>query len=172
MVRLAIVIIFCATLLGALMPSAAPSFRDSPRKPLRVESLEEDDRSAQSSEPGSDTVMLERSYDGHFYADARVNGATVHFLIDTGASGIALSTDDARRAGLAFDSGQAEVVGMGASGEVMGHFVQLDRVELGLHSVTDTEAVVLDGGDKSLLGQSFLSKFGSVEIRGDTMVLR
>jgi len=117
-------------------------------------------------------IVKNASYDGHFYADAQVNGATVHFLIDTGATGIALSTDDAKRAGLALDPNQAEVIGSGASGEVRGHWVKLDRVSLGLKSVSDTPAVVLAGGDRSLLGQSFLTQFGSVEIHDDTMVLR
>ena len=154
------------------MPSATPPPGDGGRDTIRVAALEEGDRSAQSSDPGSGTVTLERSFDGHFYADAQVNGATVHFLVDTGASGIALAADDARRAGLAYDSHQAEVIGSGASGEVLGQFVRLNRVELGLRSVNDTPAVILDGGDRSLLGQSFLSKFDSVEVHGNTMVLR
>ena len=54
----------------------------------------------------------------------------------------------------------------------MGHWVRLNRVELGLKSVSDTPAVILEGGDRSLLGQTFLAQFGSVEIHNDTMVLR
>jgi aspartyl protease family protein len=172
MLRLAIFIIFAATLLGALMPSGTPSSDDQRSETIRVNPLEQSGRSDQSSDFGSGTITLERSFDGHFYADAQVNGATVHFLVDTGASGIALAADDARRAGLAFDSNRAEVIGSGASGEVLGHFIRLNRVELGLNSVSDTPAVILDGGDRSLLGQSFLSKFDSVEVHGDTMVLR
>ena len=170
--RLAILIIFAATLVGALMPSGPPATNDEPREAIQVASLEENESEAQAAESGSGSVTLERAFDGHFYADAQVNGATVHFLVDTGASGIALSADDARAAGLAFDQAQAEVIGSGASGQVMGHFVRLDRVELGLTSVSDTPAVILEGGDRSLLGQSFLSKFSSVEVHGDTMVLR
>ena len=172
MLRLAIFIIFAATLFGALMPSAAPPPRDGRRETIRVAALQEDEQSAQSIDSGSGTVTLERSFDGHFYADAQVNGATVHFLVDTGASGIALAADDARRAGLAYDSHQAEVIGTGASGEVLGQFVRLNRVELGLKSVSDAPAVILVGGDGSLLGQSFLSKFDSVEVLGYSMVLR
>ena len=48
----------------------------------------------------------------------------------------------------------------------------LDRVELGGKSAEQMPAAVLNAGEQSLLGQSFLSKFDSVEIRGDTMVLR
>jgi len=174
MVRLAILIIFAATLVGALMPSmpAPPSSPSGNGGVIRAGTLETGAGGAQSTDSGSGMVTLNRSFDGHFYADAQVNGATVHFLIDTGATGIALNTDDARRAGLAFDSNRPEVIGTGASGEVLGHFVRLDRVQLGLKSVSNSPAVILEGGDRSLLGQTFLAQFGSVEIRGNTMVLR
>lgn len=172
MLRLAILIIAAATVVGALMPSAMPTAPDSSGAVIRVDALEQASGSQQSTDPGSGMVTLERSYDGHFYADARVNGATIHFLVDTGATGIALSASDARRAGLPFVASQAEVIGTGASGQVLGKFVRLDRVELGLKSVLDTPAVILAGGDRSLLGQSFLAEFGSVEIHDDQMVLR
>jgi len=171
MVRMAILIIFAATLAGALMPSMPESPASEERRIVRADSFGEE-RAGQNEDPGAGTVTLNRSFDGHFYADAQVNGATVHFLIDTGATGIALNTDDARRAGVAFDSSQAEVIGSGASGAVLGHFVELNRVQLGLKSVSNTPAVILEGGDRSLLGQTFLAQFGSVEIRGNTMVLR
>lgn len=65
-----------------------------------------------------------------------------------------------------------EVVGNGAGGDVRGEVVSLDRVSLGSSTATDIPAVVLDSGSQSLLGQSFLSKFQSVEIRDDRMILR
>jgi aspartyl protease family protein len=129
--------------------------------------------SSSSEEPmPSDAIVLDREYNGHFYADVQVNGAPIRVLVDTGASGIALSRDDARRAGLAVSAGMFEVVGEGANGDVHGEFVKLDRVSLGSKTVEGIAAVVLDEGDHSLLGQNFLSKFDTVEIRGDKMYLR
>src|SRR4029450_12058640 len=142
------------------------------RELIRVSELEQSVPKSQRYEAGSGSVTLERSFDGHFYADARVNGATIHFLVDTGATGIALSADDARRAGLAFDTNGAEVIGTGASGAVMGHWVKLNRVELGLKRGTDTPGVIPEGGERALLGQTSLPQFASVEIHNDTMVLR
>ena len=124
------------------------------------------------ADPFSGVIELQREYNGHFYADVQINGSPVRVLVDTGASGIALSRDDAQRAGLAVSAGMFEVVGEGADGDVHGEFVTLDRVSLGDKTAEGVPAVVLDSGQQSLLGQSFLSKFESVEIKGDTMVLR
>ena len=132
----------------------------------------DDSESEADRAPEEGTIELERSYDGHFYADVEINGATIHALVDTGASGIALSREDARSAGVATSISMPDVVGRGASGEVYGEHVTLDRVVLGHQSAENMPAIVLNGGEETLLGQSFLSKFESVEIRGDWMVLR
>lgn len=127
-------------------------------------------------EPGTiakdGTVELRRSGDGHFYADVAINGSTVRALVDTGASAIALSREDARSAGIATSIGMPNVVGEGADGEVYGEVVTLESVALGHRVAEDMPAVVLNSGRQTLLGQSFLATFESVEIRGDTMVLR
>ena len=117
-------------------------------------------------------IRLQRSSDGHFYADVELNGTTVTMLVDTGASVIALSREDARKAGIATSIGMNDVVGRGADGSVHGEFVTIDRVALGEKSAEQMPAMVLNSGEQSLLGQSFLQKFASVEIRGDTMTLR
>jgi aspartyl protease family protein len=127
--------------------------------------------SSEESAP-TDAIVLDREYNGHFYADVEINGAPIRVLVDTGATGIALSRSDAQRAGLAVSAGMFEVVGEGANGDVHGEFVKLDRVSLGPKTVESVSAVVLDEGNHSLLGQSFLSKFDTVEIRGDKMYLR
>src|SRR5689334_61758 len=118
------------------------------------------------------SVQLQRNANGHFYADVEINGAQVHMLVDTGATGIALSRDDARKAGIATSIGMNDVVGEGADGAVHGEYVKLDNVALGGTTATGLEAIVLNGGSQSLLGQEFLARFDSVEIHGDTMVLK
>jgi aspartyl protease family protein len=117
-------------------------------------------------------LTLERNANGHFYADVTINGTLVHMLVDTGASEIALSRDDARSVGVATSIGMNDIVGEGADGAVRGEWVNLERVQLGPVSGGGLPAIVLNNGQQSLLGQSFLGKFDSVQIEGDRMVLR
>lgn len=196
MIRGVVILLICGTFIGAMMPSsrakvdatanadAAASKKGdwgSAAVPLasnsssRHRSSSDWSGSSSSGSSGSSyssgPITLERASNGHFFADAEVNGTKVHFLVDTGASDIALTRADAQRAGVSL-SGSSEVIGNGASGEVMGQVVTLSSVRLGSSQGSGIEAMVLDGGKQSLLGQSFLSKFASVEIRGDTMTLR
>lgn len=181
MARAYLLFILIGGLLGAMLPSGRSAKPEQSRSGIpdhiidasahslaarRVES------SRDSAPAQAGTIELEREANGHFYADVQVNGQTVRFLVDTGASGIALTRADARRAGLGVSIGMPNVVGQGADGAVRGEFVTLDRVGLGSTTAEAMPAIVLDAGGQSLLGQSFLSRFASVEIRDDKMVLR
>lgn len=129
-------------------------------------------KDANAPEPLDGAVELKREENGHFYADVEINGAQVHMLVDTGATGVALSREDARKAGIATSIGMNEVVGQGADGSIHGEYVTIDRMALGGKTVERMNAIVLNNGDQSLLGQAFLARFASVEMRGDTMTLR
>ncbi len=116
-------------------------------------------------------VTLPRDADGHFYADLQIEGETIHFLIDTGASSIVLSKFDARKLGIDTDalafSGQA----MTANGTVRTAQVNLRQIALGPHVDTDVPADVNDGDlDTSLLGMSYLSLY-RMTLAGDEMSL-
>jgi aspartyl protease family protein len=123
------------------------------------------------SEPRKVTE-LERSPSGHFYVHAKVNGQLVRFIVDTGASGVALTREDAERAGIKFDPASFEVIGEGASGPVNGKLVTIDSVEVEGKLVNDVRGVVLADSNLSLLGQSYLTRMGSVQMTGDYMILR
>src|SRR5688572_27740936 len=85
--------------------------------------------SAESDGERHETV-LEREANGHFYTHAKVNGSElVHFVVDTGATVVALTVDDARRIGISVDPSEFTVVGEGASGPVRGKDVMLESVE-------------------------------------------
>jgi aspartyl protease family protein len=166
MLRLALFVIVVGTMLGAVMPSGRP--RTATRSNGSAIVL----ASQATSVSNDGGVALERHSDGHFYADVAVNGTMIHFLVDTGASGIALTQADAQRASVTANDGGSIPVAKGASGTVYGQFATIDRVALGGKEVRDSRAVIIEGGEQSLLGQSFLGEFASVEIRDDQMVLR
>ena len=177
MARLYLIIIAVAAIAGAIFgkfggPSAAPDASASDDQVILVENTTERAPEPVDMNVVQDGVVLERQPDGHFYADVQVNNMPVHFMVDTGASGIALSRDDARKAGLSVSVGMFDVVGEGASGDVKGEWIKLDSVKLGQEEAKEVPAVILDGGNQSLLGQSFLQQFSSVEIKGDRMYLR
>jgi aspartyl protease family protein len=150
---------------GLMIPAPSPS-------PPTVESVVAVAKPMSAPEPEIDKV-IERSDDGHFYVDAEVNGQLVHFLIDTGASSVVLTMADAKHVGLPFSEEQFSVIARGASGDVSGQIMKIGRVAIGRKEAFDVEgAVVAEGLDVSLLGQSFLSRIGTLVIDGDKMVLR
>lgn len=121
---------------------------------------------------GDGSVSLTRSGDGHFYAEGDVDGTKMRFLVDTGASVVALSAADANALGLDWSDDDLQLVGRGVNGEVMGKPVVLASVTLGDIEVRDVQAVIIPRGlHVSLLGQSFLSKIENVNITADQMTL-
>lgn len=121
--------------------------------------------------PPVDTV-LDRSPSGHFLAVAAVNGEPIRFLVDTGADMVALTMEDAKRAHIAFDPAQFQVVARGASGDVRGQEIRIAKIDLDGKRASDVRGVVLEGSDVSLLGHSYLRRMADVQIKGDQMILR
>ena len=125
---------------------------------------------APKSEP--DETRLQREENGHFYAEAVIAGEPVLMLVDTGASTVALTVEDAARIGVDFSEEDFQPIGTGASGAVRGVRTTLDSVDVDGKEVATVEAAVVEGLETSLLGQSYLSRLDSVSMSGDTMVLR
>lgn len=114
---------------------------------------------------------LNRSSNGHFFANATIDGASVEMMVDTGASVIALTGSDASALGLSWDDSDVRHIGSGASGAVYGVPTRLSEVDIGGIAKRNVSAVIIpEGLDISLLGQSYLSQLGSVEIVDDQMV--
>jgi len=177
MARLYLIVIAVAAIAGAIFgklggPVAAPAAHPENEKVIVVDKPVSDPQDAVEFNSMQDGIVLEREPNGHFYAEAQVNNMPIRFMVDTGATGIALTRDDARRAGLSVSVGMFDVVAEGASGDVKGEWVTLDSLKLGDQEAKQVPAVILDGGQQSLLGQSFLQQFDTVEIKGDRMILR
>lgn len=120
----------------------------------------------------SDGVELTREADGHFYAEVEVNSGSVRFIVDTGATAVALTGDDAREMGLYWTEDELGPVARGANGMVRGKVIVIDRMQLGEVEARNVRAAIVpEGLDVSLLGQTFLSQVNSVNISGDRMVI-
>lgn len=119
------------------------------------------------------TVAIDRAADGHFYADGTINGAGLRFLVDTGASTVAIGRDDARRLGLFVSDADFTGSGLTANGPVKVAPVTIPRMTVGSITATDVPGAVVDIPIlPPLLGQSFLSELRGVTIRDDRMELR
>jgi aspartyl protease family protein len=123
--------------------------------------------------PGEDgSASIAKSGDGHFWADAVVDGHPVHFLIDTGATAVALTAADARNLGLDPDGLAYSYTVMTANGPGRAAHVKLGVVSVGNAQVSDVDAFVIDKGlQTSLLGMTYLGRLSKFEASQDAMVL-
>lgn len=116
------------------------------------------------------SVSLTADARGHFAAAGSLNGYPMTFLVDTGATSIAISAAEARRIGLDYKAGQAMGVGT-AAGVIPAWRVTFNTVKVGGISVNQVEGVVLETGlDVPLLGMSFLNRM-EMKRDGQTMTL-
>jgi aspartyl protease family protein len=118
------------------------------------------------------TVEVPRSFDGHYYLPVLVNGEPITFLVDTGASQIVLSAQDARRVGI--DPAQLNYFGRAATanGEVRTAPVRLDSLALGPITDSDVAAWINEGQmDQSLLGMDYLHRFSNIQFADGRLIL-
>jgi aspartyl protease family protein len=115
---------------------------------------------ASSNASGRGTrIVLTESSGGHFMTPGQVNGRAVQFMVDTGATGVAMSMQDAERTGIAYKTGQPVQMST-ANGTAQGFRLRLNSVRVGDVEVFDVDAVVVPQPMPFvLLGNSFLSRF-------------
>lgn len=119
-----------------------------------------------------EVIEIPRRADGHYYMRLRINGTPVNFVVDTGATDLVLSSDDARAVGL--DLRELAYMGRAqtANGMIRTAQVFLDEVQVGQTVDRDVRAIVGDGElGISLLGMSYLEKYGRIEIEGGRLRL-
>lgn len=116
---------------------------------------------------------LRAQQDGHYYARAEVNGRLLDVMVDTGASMVALTYEDAERAGLSLKPSDFTGRVSTANGTAAVAPVTLDRVSIGHVQVRNVRAAVCERGklEKTLLGMSFLSKLERVDINQGRLTL-
>lgn len=163
-----ILMVFAGVAIGLMLPGAKRPA--APAASALVATPQSKAPAGQNPDWNRDTVLT-RERNGHFYATAEVNGQPVRFVVDTGASIVALTQEDARRIGVTFDPAKFEVIGEGAGGPIRGQVVRLNEVRLDGKSGYDLGAVVLEGATISLLGQNYLRTV-SVAMDGERMILK
>lgn len=120
---------------------------------------------------GSDKIVLTADGQGHFYTTGNINGTSVRFLVDTGATMISLGATDARRIGLDFNRGQRGMI-QTANGQAVVSKVQLDTVRIAGVTLHNVDAVIQQTEmPMALLGMSFLNRM-EMQRDGSTMTLK
>lgn len=131
-------------------------------------------RSSPYSAGWGQEVRIPASRDHQFYVTAAVNNMSASFLVDTGASYVALRESDARLAGVHTSWTDFDKPVRTANGDTKAALVTLDVIEINGLRIEKVQAFILpdDQLAVNLLGMSFLSRLESVEARGGELVLR
>jgi aspartyl protease family protein len=118
----------------------------------------------------SGAVTLKADARGMFLTEGQVNGGNVRFLVDTGATMVALPGADARRLGIDYRKGARDII-QTAAGPTVAYKVTLDTVRVGSIVINAVDARVIETGlPFALLGMSFLNRT-EMKREGETMVL-
>ena len=166
------IMIFAAVMVGLGTIMAQMADRMTPTPALATTS-----RNAAAMETvgqsGLRSVSIPRDARGHFQTEGRIDGQRIGFMVDTGASMIALNETSAARFGLRPSRGDYNATVTTANGTIKAARTRLAMVELGGLVVRDVEAMVLpdEALSENLLGLSFLSKLKRFEYANGKMVL-
>jgi len=118
-------------------------------------------------------AQVTKAADGHYWATADVDGSAVRFLVDTGATAVALTADDARRLGMDLAKLDYRVDVTTADGKTRAAQVKLRSVTIAGARIENVDALVLEGGLKtSLLGMSYLGRLSSFEATRTALILK
>ena len=119
-------------------------------------------------------VEIRARDDGHFATRAHINGADINMVVDTGASGVVLTSDDARKIGIDPAMLSYSIPVRTAHGLAKVALVRLDAISVGEIRIANVIAYIARPGDldESLLGMSFLSRLSSYEVQNGVLILR
>lgn len=121
---------------------------------------------------GSGQLEVPRMFDGHFYVTAKLNGEPVQFVVDTGATDVVLTPEDADRIGIDLDDLAYSGIATTANGTVRTARARVAEIVLGAFTDRDLPVLVNEGEmEQSLLGMSYLRRFEKIEIADDRLLL-
>jgi aspartyl protease family protein len=123
---------------------------------------------------GTQAVRIKKGWTGHFVAKVEIENTAVNMIVDTGASTVVLSHEDAQRLGIRTRDLRYTVNVQTANGSSEAARVYLENISVGAVTVPNVETLVAKPGSlhQSLLGMSFLSRLRSYEFAGDFLELR
>ena len=132
--------------------------QDGKRLTLRVGEAPVNMGASKSGGKGN-RIVLVAGTGGHFMTTGQINGKAVQFMVDTGATSVAMGAQDAERAGINFKAGQPVMMST-ANGNIQGYLIKLNSVRVGDVEVFGVDAVVTPQSmPYMLLGNSFLTRF-------------
>ncbi|TYC63248.1 TIGR02281 family clan AA aspartic protease [Rhodobacterales bacterium] len=119
------------------------------------------------------SILIVRDASGHFVLDGKTNGSRTHFLLDTGASAVVLTNEDARRAGYRDQDLSFTVPVSTANGRALVAPVKIDTLTFGDHTLRDIRGFVAREGalDSSLFGMTALDRLQGWRIEGDQLIM-
>jgi aspartyl protease family protein len=163
---IAAVIVGLATLVAQMADrmTATPALASTTKKAFAVETV---------GQSGSRSISIPRDARGHFQTEGRIDGQRIGFMVDTGASMIALNETSAARFGLRPSRGDYNATVTTANGTIKAARTRLAMVDIGGLVVRDVDAMVLpdEALSENLLGLSFLSRLKRFEYANGKMVL-
>ena len=166
-------LLFIALFAIGVMSVAAALLMPPPEAQKQAGSATAASADAASAIQEDQTLSLTRNSSGQFSIRAAVNSSNdVTFLIDTGADLVALTEAEADALGILPAEEEFQPNMQTASGVGYGAPITLDEVEIAGQRLQGVDAVVVRGLQTNLLGQSVLRQLGSVELKGDRMVIR
>jgi aspartyl protease family protein len=156
--------VFMAQMADKIAPATATAVKATPAATVAM---------ATSAPAGSRTLSIPRDFRGHFATEGRIDGQRIAFMVDTGASVIALNESSAARFGLRPVPNQYTARVSTANGTIKAAPTRIAMVEIGGLVVRDVDAMVLpdEALSENLLGLSFLSKLRRFEYANGTLVL-
>jgi aspartyl protease family protein len=153
---------FMAQVADKMSPTSASATTTAPRAAAAV-----------PAQTGLRSLAIPRDGRGHFLTDARIDGQRIGFMVDTGASLVALNESSAARFGLRPSRGDYNATVTTANGTIKAARTRLAMVDVGGLIVRDVDAMVLpdEALSENLLGLSFLSKLRRFEYANGQMVM-
>ncbi len=149
---------------GDAAPEPAAQARRAPEPPVQ--------QAARPSATG-DEMIVRAGPNGHFMVDAVVDGVEIRFLVDTGATSVVLTAEDAERLGYRLDGLEYSDRYQTANGEILGAPVVLPELRIGDLEIEDVRSSVIRAPlSTSLLGMTFLSRLESFEVGDEGLILR